>query len=543
MPQPEPTKNVPQNVSEILRQHVTLQVECIDRMYLNVYVPKLQTESGAVWFFRGHRQATFASSVLMAPISRAFVSEIERYAHANEIPVVMFKRGQRKDDVAREYRAKYKLEEGVVFIGKAQENARVYRTEKRQNETTGQKYPWIVSSHTPVNQYYFYCQDRDFGPFFLKFCSYFPYDAKLCINGHEYAKRQLEQAGIAYEALDNGILSCANVVQMQAICDGLSADKIEALLQKWLARLPHPFTPEDRAAGYVYDLSVWQAEFSLTQVFDRPLTGRMFFEQVIRENLDLGRPDHVQLIFNRRVTKSTPGRFRTRVITEGVVPSLHIDYKQSRIKQYHKEGRALRTETTINNTRDFGIGRRLCNLPALRQIGFQANRRLLDVEKVSHDCTLGEAAFQQVNQPRVVGSAGQRVSALRFGEPRVQALLNVLVLFCLVPNGFTHHDLRQPLATLLGLDLALLTPGRITYELRRLRLHDLIQRIPKTYRYRLTDQGLRIALFYTRTYARVLQPGLAQAIPAAALTTPLAHCFHKLDCEIEALIHQAHMAV
>ncbi|MFS8086440.1 MAG: hypothetical protein ACMG6H_12480 [Acidobacteriota bacterium] len=509
-------------------------------MYLNVYVPKLQTESGAVWFFRGHRQATFASSVLMAPISRAFVSEIERYVQTKEVPVVTFKRGQRKDDVARQYRAKYKQEEGVVFIGKAQENARVYRTEKRLNETTGQKYPWIVSSHTPVNQYYFYCQDRDFGPFFLKFCSYFPYEAKLCINGHEYTKRQLEQAGIAYEALDNGILSCANVTQLQAICDGLSVEKIEALLQKWLARLPHPFTPEDRAAGYVYDLSVWQAEFSLTQVFDRPLTGRTFFEQVIRENLDLGRPDHVQLIFDRRVTKRTPGRFRTRVITEGVVPSLHIDYKQSRIKQYHKEGRALRTETTINNTRDFGIGKRLCNLPALRQIGFQANRRLLDVEQVSHDCTLGEAAFQQVNQPTVVD--GQRASALRFGEPRVQALLNVLVLFCLVPNGFTQHDLRQPLATLLGIDLALLTPGRITYELRRLRLHDLIQRIPKTYRYRLTDQGLRVALFYTRTYARVLQPGLAQAMPSAALTAPLGHCFHKLDREIETLIQQAHLA-
>ena len=86
----------------------------------------------------------------------------------------------------------------------------------------------------------------------------------------------------------------------------------------------------------------------------------------------------VQLIFDRRVNKTTPGRFRTRIITDGVIPSLHVDYKNNRIKQYHKEGRALRTETTINNTRDFGIGKLLKNLPALRQIGLQANRRLLD---------------------------------------------------------------------------------------------------------------------------------------------------------------------
>ena len=152
--------------------------------------------------------------------------------------------------------------------------------------------------------------------------------------------------------MDNGVLSCQDPQRLQAICDALSAEKIEALLRKWLALLPHPFEGRDRDAGYRYDLSILQAEFSLTQVLDRPVTGRIFFEEVIRENLDLGRPKQIQLIFDRKVTKTTPGPFRTRVITDGVIPSLHVDYKGTRIKQYHKEGRALRTETTINNTRN-----------------------------------------------------------------------------------------------------------------------------------------------------------------------------------------------
>ena len=287
----------------------------------------------------------------------------------------------------------------MVFVGKAQEKCTVYRTEKRRNPHTGKTYAWIVKSTALVNHYYFYCVDRDFGPFFLKFCSYFPYNAKLCLNGHEYVKRQLEQQGIAYEALDNGVLSCADPKRLQALCDGLSAAKIEALLRKWLRLLPHPFSARDRQAGYRYDLSILQIELSLTQVLDRPLTGRIFFEEVIRENLDIGRPKQVQLIFDRGVTKATPGLFRTRVITDGVVPSLHVDYKGTRIKQYHKEGRALRTETTINNTYDFNIGKRLPNLPRLRQIGFQANRRLLEVEKISHDCMLAEEAFQQLIAP------------------------------------------------------------------------------------------------------------------------------------------------
>lgn len=227
-----------------------------------------------------------------------------------------------------------------------------------------------------MNHYYFYCVDEGFGPFFLKFCSYFPYNAKLCLNGDEYAKRQLDREKIAYQALDNGVLSCANPKRLQAICDSLSANRIDALLRKWFRRLPHPFPAPDRQAGYRYRISILQIELSLTQVVDRPVSGRIFFEEVIRENLDIGRPKQIQLIFARWVTKATQGSFRTRVITDGVIPSLHIDYKGTRIKQYHKEGQALCTETTINNTRDFYIGKSLRNLAALRQIGFQANRRV-----------------------------------------------------------------------------------------------------------------------------------------------------------------------
>jgi hypothetical protein len=510
---------------------VTLEVEGLDRMYLNVYVPQLQRELGVVSFFRYHLGQPFASSALMEPITRAFVASVKEFGEKGDIEVVAFSRGQRKDDVMQARLKKFTATEGVVFIGKAQEKASVFRAEKRVDKE-GRRYPWIVRSTALVNQFYFYCVDEDFGPFFLKFCSYFPYTAKLCINGHEYAKRQLSKEGIAFEALDNGIQSCSDPARLQAICDGLGAEQIDALLRKWLARLPHPFTAEDRKAGYRYALSLLQTEFSLTQVLDRPVLGRVFFEDVIRENLDLGRPDQVQLIFARRVTRRTPGRFRTRVITEGVTPSLHVDYKNSRIKQYHKEGRALRTETTINDTRDFGVGRGLTNLPALRRIGFAANRRLLDVQKVSHDCAIGDDAFQRLQHPCVVQA--QRAPALRFGDPRVQALLAVIVLFRLLPTGFSNRDLRPQLAGLLGLTPEQLTPGRMTYELRRLRLHGLIERIPRTKRYRVTDLGLRTAAFYTRAYARILRPGMALLSPlSTSVGPPLRRAFEQLEAEMD----------
>lgn len=522
--------SVPRSVADVIQNHVTLEVEGIDRMYLNVYQPKLQMEKGAACFFRFHRKQPVASSSLMGVMTNAFLQQVDAFVERHGIPIVQFRKGQRKDDVAGEHRARFQGTEGVLFLGKAQEKVNVFRTEKRTDKQ-GKKYAWIVKSSVPVNQFYFYCIDEDFGPFFLKFCTYFPYNAKLCINGHEYVKRQLAKEGIAFEPLDNGVLSCANPKRLQQICDSLSAAKINALLRKWLAKLPHPYTAADRKAGYRYNVSILQLECSLTQVLDRPQTGRIFFEQVIRENLDIGRPDQVQLIFERRVRKDTPGRFRTRVLTDGVIPSLHVDYKSTKIKQYHKEGRALRTETTINNPRDFQINKGLNNLPALREIGFAANRRLLHVQKISHDCAIGEDAFRRVNDP--VDVDGQRASALRFADPMVQALYSALLVFHLLPRGFSNRELRNHWAPLLGKTPQSITPGQMTYHLRRLRLHGIIARVPKSHRYRLTDAGWRTILFCTRSYNRLLRPGLAQIIPPEATPgTTLRRRFDQLDAAI-----------
>lgn len=515
--------SIPRTVAEVLNKHVTFQLEGIDRMYLNLYVPRLQTDKAVAHFWRFHRGHRFASSALMDPMSKDFIRRLEDFAKANGIPLITFEKDQRKDDLAQRFFASSKIKEGVVFIGKAQEKVRVFRTERRRADN-GATYPWIVRSSAMVNQWYLYIRDRNFGPFFLKFSSYFPYNAKLCLNGHEFLKCQLRHAGIPFEALDNGIASCADPTAAQALADGLSAEKIDALVRKWFARLPHPFNRKDRAAGFRYNVSILQAEFSLTQVLDQPVHGRVFFEEVIRENLDIGRPDQVQLIFGRPVTRRTPGRFRTRVLTSGVIPSLHVDYKKCRIKQYHKEGQALRTETTINDTRDFGVGKSLKNLPALRRIGFQANRRLLDVQKITQDCALGEAALRHVTEPVVVDD--QRAAGLRYGQPRVQALMSAILGFALQACGFTHRELRQRLAPLLGLLPDHLSQGRMTYDLRRLRLHGLIERVPRSHRYRLTRRGLITALFFTRSYARVLRSGCAQAFPPEwQAGTPLRRAF------------------
>jgi len=543
---------LPGCAADVLADHVLFEIEAIDRMYLNLYQPRLQHGAGVAAFFIGHRGNRFASSGLMAPMTAAFTANIDHFAAARGAGLVRFAKGQRKDDVTREYLARAELDARglvpaqVLYVGVAQEKQRVFRTVKRRNPVTGAAYPWLAMSSGVVNQYYFYCVDEEFGPVCVKFSSYFPYTGRLIINGNEYAKRQAAKAGIGFVPLDNAFAAVDDVAAVQAICDGLDEGKITALAARLLAMLPHPFTAADTAAGYRYELSVLQAEFSFTQMLDSPASGRIFFEQLIRDNLDIGRPDQVGLVFGRRVQggrkRPTPGRFRTRVITEGVTPSLHIDYKNSKIKQYHKLGKALRTETTINDTADFGVAKGLSHLPELKEIGFTASRRLLDVQRISHDPADGAAALAALTNT-VTSPAGTRTAGMPVTSPRVQALLTALCVFRLLPNGFTNRDLRNCLAPLLGLTPEAMTSGQISYDLRRLRIHGLIQRIPGTFRYQVTVTGIRQARFLTRLTQRLLIPGLSQLTdPSPPVPTRLRAADRAYDAAIDQLTHQALLA-
>jgi hypothetical protein len=537
---------VARSVADVLGEHVRFEVECIDRMYLNLWVPRLAYGGGVSGFFVGHRGHAYASTALMDPMAKAFVADIHGFVASRGLELVHFAKGQRKDEITQQVLARFTEPEGVLYVGRAQEKSGVWRTQRRYNRDTGGSYAWLVRSSAFINFFYVYCVDADFGPFFIKFSTYFPFTAKLCINGNEWAKRQAAKAGIGFEALDNGFAAVDDVQRLQAICDSLGPDHIEALARKWLRILPNPFTDEDEAAGYRYELSLLQTEFSLTQMLDTPVSGRIFFEQVLHDNLDAGRPDRISLVFDRRIVRRgkhpTPGRFRTRVITAGVTPSLHIEYKHTTVKQYHKECRALRTETTINDTRDFGLSKRLTNLAALRQIGFTANRRLLGVQRISHDPIRGARAFTELTAP-IVTESGTRIPGLRFADPRAHALLNALLVHRLLPNGFTNRDLRAFVATLLGTTIEDISAGKMTYDLRRLRVHGLITRIPKSRRYQVTDAGLQNALLFTHAHDHLLRAGMAQLIdPSPPWPSHLRAAARTYQAAFDKLAAQAHLA-
>jgi hypothetical protein len=155
---------LPRTVADVLARHVSFEVESIDRMYCNVYQPRLQYPGGAAAFFVGHRGFSYASSALMAQMTEVFVADLYHFIAAHDVPLVQFAKGQRKDDVTQQYLSGHDGSEQVLFVGRAQEKARVISSVRRRNPVTGAAYAWLVHTNALVNHFYAYCFDDDFGP-------------------------------------------------------------------------------------------------------------------------------------------------------------------------------------------------------------------------------------------------------------------------------------------------------------------------------------------------------------------------------------------
>lgn len=529
-------------ISSLLADHVTLQVRSVDRIFLAGYVPRLQCDGQLVRFLNERAGGTIPSPAILGKIGRSYVEEVNRFAEAEEIPVVRFAKSDVKEDVARKYMLEAEREDrtGVVMLGVAQEKAWAWRGWRDGGHDAHPHFEFARQA-VFVNHHYWYILDPEWGPSFIKTNAYAPYPVWVYLNGHEWAKRQAAKRGIEFESLDNGFRACDQGEGLAEICDSLSEQEIWQFFDRWMRVLPSPFTAAERGR-YGYRLSVRQLELSDTRVFDRPAAGRAWFEQTIRDQLDLGRPDKVQIVFDRKITKRTPGRFQTKVITKGVEPVIQAHYKHSKVKQYFKEGRALRTETTVNDPYDFGVKRTLTadTWQQLRTIGDQVNDRLLDAQLQACNCAPDPSTLKRLVSPSI--EDGQPAPALHFGDPRVMALFACLCSYQHLFQGLTNRTLRPMVAEV----IPGYTTGQMTYDLRRLRRKGLIRRVPRRQLYELTSFGRRTAVFFTKTHVRIVNPSLAELDPQLpeeiANHSPLARSWRAFEQALDHTIEQAAIA-
>jgi predicted MarR family transcription regulator len=250
----------------------------------------------------------------------------------------------------------------------------------------------------------------------------------------------------------------------------------------------------------------------------------------------MGRPDEISLIFDRRIRSDTPTGFLTKVVTRGVDTTVNFFYRHSRIKEYLKDGRALRIETVVNSPTDLGVLRRLEHLPELISKARDANDRLLHAQRVGQGCVLASPAFERVALSSVT-TEGRRAPALRFGDPRVMALVGALSLAIHAVVGFTNRSLRAQVTALLG--TSDYSTSQMGYDLARLRVNGLIERLEHSNTYVLTAEGQRVAIFYTRLQEQLLRPLLAADQPPAPVE--LRAALRTIDQHVNTYIRDARL--
>jgi hypothetical protein len=533
-------------VRELQENHVEWELDCFDRMYLNLYTPILNSPGGVVTVIRRFLGYDVPHPAAFKSVRDDFVGMAECFAYENGLEIHQFskKEANSKEEIARQHLENYPWKEGVFFIGKAQEKVKAPKATWTNSEVNpGRKWLKLGWGNVMANQYYFYFRDEDWGVGFIKFSSYAPFSGRFYINGHEYVKCQLEKRGIEFEELENGVGKCEDPKTAQKIANSITANRLEALIRKWLRIVPTPLGMMPHRRGNItlkYHISMLQMEVARTQLWKKAAAGLQFFEQVIRENIDLGRPEKVGVIFRKRILQSTmkAHRFMSRVFTGDVIPVFHIFYKSNKLKQYFKGGKALRSELTINNPRDFGINKTLNteNFNAMRGVGKETIDRLLRVETLCQDPSVSVDRIGAIESSTKV--EGRRVSPLPRSNTRVRALFCAIIACHLISRGFRNRDLRVRVAHLLGKSPDEITTNQMTYDLRRLRGHGIIKKVEGTHRYEVTEEGLHLALFISRVERRVYREGMADIFDDELFDSKSRQALYRFDREVERLMEK-----
>jgi hypothetical protein len=522
-------------MNSFVRHHakwVRFVYSCFDRVVFNVIVPAWQCAAVLVGLLQKRRGVGAISRAYLKAVSEEYHGMVRTLATDNGIPVVTPPRHIRRDEWVEPFYRRLHGQPGIAVILKCREGARV-----------AVSYPTKSGSHHLelcqrfVDQYYFYLQDANFGPMFLRLCPYLPFNGRMVINGHDWLACQMRRENIGFRQHGNAFLTCSNPERLQQLADSLSANHVIACAQRWLSRLAPPLiNANGQRAARDYRLFFSQTEFCTNIIFNRRAPLDQLSERLLDLNRDIGRPDKLTIIYGRRINKRTRHGFQTQITDHHLgSPVIRSHYQDQSVKQYVRDHLLLRTEETCYDTTELGINKGLENLPALRTAVHQVNERYQEIQQDVMETFLDRGQLQALRQP-TISTSGRRIPGIKPDDPRLLALMRALTRFAHIANSdsFRCRDLLEPVAQALGrADYRL---PQLRYDLSKLRAKGLVVKVDGTHRYRLTAEGFRLSVLFIKLADRVYKP-----LTAAILSPILDH--QTLSPEKRAKLDQHYAAI
>jgi hypothetical protein len=489
------------------RDLIRFGYHCFDRILCNVRISRFVKMGAVVRFLKDRRQATVLSPTFFRNISTAYHEWVAQRAEQAGIPIALAPTDPnvRRHDWVGPYFDQLGTRTGTAVILKAREQARVvvsFPSRKHHLETATRL----------VNLYYFYLRDPHCGRLFLRVCPYFPFNAQLCLNGHEYLAQQLRQQGSAFRQQDNALLDCDDPQRLQQLADAFGPADINQALDNSLTQWLDYFTPDERAQGYRHQVFCAQVEYCDNLIFHQRGALHRLFERLLDVNRGIGRPDKLATIFGQTLSRADTrtGQTRLKIIARHT-PVISTSFHNTVLKQYVKSNQLLRTEAACFQLRDLSLRKSVEHLEPVRQTLHASNQRYLNSQQNVLATYALRGQLQSLRQA-TVSASGRRTPGLRLDDPRLLALWQALTCFIHVlgHGTFRTKDLLPEAQRVLNQpDYKL---SQLRYDLGKLRCKGLVQRLKNSQRYQLTAEGYRLAILYSKIYHRLLAPLTAATI-------------------------------
>ena len=495
-------------VSELLGGHVQFSYTAWDRIVLSGYLERLQRPENISYFFREVDRVPAVTPEVLTSRTGPYRAWVARYATERAIPLVAAPKGQRKEGVVAPYYRQFKAAEGVVAILTSTESGRTFVSYTPRYPPSGGDpgYRLLHPARKRFLHYYFYLLDPVLGPMSMRVGTFLPFTLAVFLNGHSFLAQELTRLGVGFRKDDNAFLAVDDLATLEAAAERLTPRLIEQRCDYWVRQLAPRFTAEERAAVDLhYRYSVAQIELATDVIFRRSTPLKALFRRATELGILLGGADRTTHLFGRRITARYGGKLQTVLDrrNEGQ-PILRSYYGSSFVKQYEKGDRLLRTETCVNDTYDLRIGRRLDNLPTLKERMLTTNARYLDAQAELLASTVDAGDLAALARPVRVGA--RRVPGLKLEDDRLIRLLEGLLHPGTFVADWTTREVHARLLARHRLAEADYRLGQLRYDLGKLRAHGLVERLGTSRRYRLTARGLKLGVLLVKLRTRLLGP-------------------------------------
>jgi hypothetical protein len=522
---------------------------CFDRIVIQGYLPLLTRPEHIVHFFRDVHKIYPITKEALAKRTHEYQQWVEAFARNHRIPIewaddkALKAKGLKREDYVRPHGTSMEGRKrfGPYFILKSLEQGPKFGVHLPKYPTDDPNYRIVTRQRSRYTHYYFYIRDEVLGPFVLCVGSFLPFQTTYYLNGHHIMAGELQRRGVRFRKDDNAFLWTANLSALQAAADGLDPEVIRRRLDYWTLVLGPKFSKHDRTAiNLRRDYSLNQVEFCRNFVFRRHFPIHKIFERSCELGVFRLSADVITQIFGVRKHKRLRGKLHTMLekLDHGH-HVLRIYCKSLVARMYEKFGTFLRIEVCVNRLKDLGLNKGLENLPALRAKLIAVTDRLAGVEADLLNVHVDFPVFERLAKPVVAGRT--KVPGIKIQDTRMLGLMEVLLHGGSQLAAWRTTQIHSAVLQAFALTPDAYSLTQLRYDVRKLRAHGLVERDGRTYSYRLTDKGIKVAAMFVLFQKRVCGP-LANTLfhhrPTNTPTPPakIEVAYHKADVAIQHLV-------